>query len=366
MGPCKSAATHLQLPIEITCLQFPEDGMSAPMEAELEERLSRPTPGAIEAMRRMQGDLLILGVSGKMGPSLARLARRSADAAGRTDLKITGVARFSTPNSREELQAAGVETIAGDLLDENFRRELPDAPNVLMMLGYKFSADSLPGLHWAMNTYLPGLLAEQYRRSRIVCFSSGNVYPFTPVEAPQPTEESPCGPVGEYAMTAWGRERMLQYASARHGTPVCLLRLNYAVEARYGVLVDLAEPLLAERPIDLSTPYVNFVWQGYANSVALEAFSLVKSPAEVLNLTGPKYRVRELAEGLARRLGVAARFAGPEGPTALLNDATRCRQLFGEPELDAEALLDLVADWLKSGGRTLGKPTKFQVRDGKF
>jgi nucleoside-diphosphate-sugar epimerase len=252
------------------------------------------------------------------------------------------------------------------LLEEPARAALPPAANVLLMLGYKFSAQSLPGMHWAMNTYLPGLLAEQYRQSNIVCFSSGNVYPFTSIDEPSPREDTPCAPVGEYAISAWGRERMLQYASARFGTRVCLLRLNYAVEARYGVLVDLGQQILARKPIDLATPQVNIVWQGYANSVALEAFSLVNSPADILNLTGPRERVRDLALDLGRRLSVAPEFAGEEGATALLSDATRCRQLFGEPELGREQLLDLVADWLKSGGRTLGKPTKFQVRDGKF
>ena len=335
-------------------------------EAEFEERLSRPTPGSIRALQAMQGDLLILGVGGKMGPSLARQARRSAVAAGREDLNVVAVARFSQPGLREQLEQEGLRTIACDLLDETARAALPQAPNVLLMLGYKFSAQSLPGMHWAMNTYLPGLLAEQYRRSKIVCFSSGNVYPFTPVDAPPPTEDCPCSPVGEYAISAWGRERMLEYTSARHGTPVCLLRLNYAVEARYGVLVDLGQQILARTPIDLATPYVNFIWQGYANSVALEAFSLTRSPADILNLTGPRERVRDLAVELGQRLGIAPTFAGEEGKTALLSDAARCRQLFGEPELGREELLDLVADWLNSGGRTLGKPTKFQVRDGKF
>jgi hypothetical protein len=168
-------------------------------------------------------------------------------------------------------------------------------------------------------------------------------------------------------MTAWGRERMIEFMSARHQTASCLLRLNYAVEARYGVLVDLAQQIVAGTPIDLGVPYVNFVWQGYANAVALAAFALAASPTEILNLTGPgRHRVRDLAEGLGRRLGVAPRFAGPEGQAALLNDASRCLHRFGQPELDAEELMDLVAGWLTSGGRTLGKPTKFQVRDGKF
>ncbi len=308
--------------------------MAIVTEAQLEERLSRPTPGSIRAMGNLEGDLLILGIGGKMGPSLARLARRSADEAGRRDLRVIGAARFSSSGLAEELQQAGIETVAGDLLDEDARRSLPDAPCVVFMLGYKFSSQSLPGMHWAMNTYVPGLLAEQYRRSKIVCFSSGNVYPFTSIDQPQPTEKTPCSPIGEYAISAWGRERMIEFMSARHGTAACILRLNYAVEGRYGVLVDLAQQILAGTPIDLSVPYVNFVWQGYANAVALEAFSLVKSPAEILNLTGPsKHRVRDLAEGLGRRLGVQPKFAGQEGAAALLNDASRCHQLFGQPEL---------------------------------
>jgi nucleoside-diphosphate-sugar epimerase len=336
-------------------------------EADLEERLSRPTPGSIHAMREMSGDLLILGIGGKMGPSLARLARRSADAAGRRDLRVIGVARFSSPGLQQELERDGVETIACDLLDEASRAKLPDSPNVLLMLGYKFSAQALPGMHWAMNVYVPGLLMERHRRSKVVCFSSGNVYPFTAVDQPQPTEATPCSPVGEYAMTAWGRERMVEFMSARHGTAACLLRLNYAVEARYGVLVDLAQQMLAGTPIDLSVPSVNFIWQGYANAVALQAFSLVRSPVEILNLTGlARHRVRDLAEALGRRLGVTPTFTGHEGEIALLNDATRCHELFGSPELDTAELIDLVADWLQSGGRTLGKPTRFQVRDGKF
>lgn len=336
-------------------------------EDELEELLSRPTPGSIRALQAMSGDLLVLGVGGKMGPSLTRLARRSAVAAGKPDQRIIGVARFSNPGVRHELDTAGIETIAGDLLDEGFRTSLPACPNVLFMLGYKFSQRDQPGLYWAMNTYLPGLLAEQFRESKIICFSSGNVYPFTAVNDPQPTEETRCGPVGEYAISTWGRERMLQYVSGKYGTPVCLLRLNYAVEARYGVLVDLAQQILAGTPIDLQTPYVNLVWQGYANAVALEAFSLAASPADILNLTGAgKLAVRDLAVGLGRRLGVEPRFAGSEGPTALLNDASRCHRLFGLPAYDTEALLDLVATWLLAGGRTLGKPTRFQVRNGVF
>lgn len=334
---------------------------------ELDERLSRPTELSRRAAAEWRGDLLVLGAGGKMGADLCRLARRSADAVGRRDLKVIAVSRFSTPGVEAALHSDGIETIACDLLDEPSRRRLPDVPDVLFMLGHKFSASGPPGVYWAMNTYLPGLLAEQFHRSRLVAFSSGNVYPFTPLDQPPPTEDTPCAPVGEYAITAWGRERMLEYVSARYGTAVCLLRLNYAIDLRYGVLVDIGQQLLAGMPIDLSVPELNFVWQGYANAVALAAFSQAASPATILNLTGPgRHRVRDVAQGLGRRLGVEPTFSGGEGPSALVSDASRCHQLFGPPDVHAELLMDMVADWLRRGGRTLGKPTKFQVRDGRF
>ncbi len=359
-------------------------------EEQLEERLSRPTSGTVEAMRHLEGDLLVLGAGGKMGPSLVRLARRSADEAGRRDLRVIAVSRFSSPGVCDALRRDGIETIACDLLDEKQRRSLPPAPNVLFMLGHKFSGDSsrlaprdessrgARCLHygaqhggaeryWAMNVYLPGLLAEQYRQSRIVAFSSGNIYPFTKVGQPAPKEDAPCGPIGEYATTVLGRERVLQYVSIAHRTPVCLLRLNYAVEARYGVLVDLAEAILARRPISLAVPEVNFIWQGHANAVALQSFPLAASPANILNLTGTdRHRVRDLAERIGRRLDVEPIFADTEGDTALVSDASRCRELFGAGDMDVEELINFVADWLKAGGHTLGKPTKFQVTDGKF
>lgn len=336
-------------------------------EADLEERLSRPTPGTIAALREYKGDLLILGAGGKMGPSLARLARRSADAAGRSGLRVIAASRFSQPELRAQLQEAGVETIACDLLDPAARAALPDTPHVLFMLGHKFSGGGHPSQYWGMNTWLPGALAERFRNAQIVCFSSGNVYPFVPVDGPVPSEEQACAPVGEYATTAWGRERTLEFFSHRYGTPVVLLRLNYAVELRYGVPVDIAMALRAGQPVDLGVPYVNVVWQGYANAVALQAFPLASSPATFLNLTGgERLSVRWLAEQLAQRLGVLPQFKEPTGTTALLSDASRCLARFGPPDVDVPTLLDWIAAWLMRDGRLLGKPTRFQVRDGVF
>ena len=336
-------------------------------EAAVEERLSRPTGVSVQAMQQLDGDLLILGAGGKMGPSLARLARRSVDESGRGDLKVIAVSRFLSTAAREQLDQAGVETIACDLLDEDACRRLPETPNVLFMFGHKFSGSEPPSRYWAMNAYVPGMLALRYRRSRIVCFSSGNVYPFTAVDEAPPTEATPPAPLGEYATTVWGRERLLEFVSHEHRTPVCLLRLNYAVEPRYGVLIDLGERILAGEPIDLAVPEVNFIWQGHANAVALASFAMAASPAAVLNLTGPtRHRVRDLAVALGKSLGTEPIFAGEEGDRALVSDATLCRDRYGPGEVDDEALIAMTAAWLKSGGRTLGKPTKFHVRDGRF
>jgi nucleoside-diphosphate-sugar epimerase len=335
--------------------------------AALEERLSRPTPLSIDAMARMEGGLLILGAGGKMGRSLAVLARRSSDATGSNDRKIVAVSRFSSSGLRAELEADGVETIAGDLLDESVRRSLPQLPNVLIMVGYKFSKNEHPSRYWAINVYLPGLLADRFRESRIVAFSTGNVYPWTAADGPMPTEDTPCQPVGEYALTCWGRERILDFKSRTHGTPTALLRLNYAVEARYGVLVDLALDLLAGRPVSLAVPAFNCVWQGYANAVALSAFRFAESPPAILNVTGEgRHTVRDIALRLADKLSVQPRFTEPEGESVLLSDAKRCHTLFGPPEVSTDQLIDLVSGWLRAGGATLEKPTRFQATDGAF
>jgi nucleoside-diphosphate-sugar epimerase len=333
---------------------------------DLEEALSRPHAADIEWARRLDGDLLLLGVAGKMGPSLALRARRAiqAAAAGR---RVIGAARFSNPAAREFLESHGVETISADLLDEAALAALPDAPNIIYMAARKFGSTGDEAYTWAMNTYLPGRVAERFRNSRIVAFSSGNVYPLVPVASGGATEQTPPDPVGEYAMSALGRERMFTHFSQRYGTPVAILRLNYAVEMRYGVLLDIGRKVFERQTIDLGMGNVNVIWQGDANSVCLRALEYCASPPFVLNLTGPEtLSVRWIAERFGHHFGVEPQFSGQEAPTALLNNAARCHQIFGYPTVGPEDLIEATARWIGMGGPTLDKPTHFEVRDGRF
>ena len=326
-------------------------------------------------MAALDGDLIILGAGGKMGPSLAKLARRAADTkpnrgrkgVGAPKKRIIAVARFSDANVAADLRASGIETVSCDLLEPGALAQLPDAPNVVFMAARKFGTSGSAHLTWAMNTYLPGLVAERYRTSRIVAFSSGNVYGWEPISGRGSTESSPAAPTGEYAQSVLGRERMFEYGSSRANTKVALLRLNYAVDLRYGVLVDIAAAVFEGRPIDLRMGTVNVIWQGDANSMCLRSFLHCQSPPRVLNITGPeKLSVREIARDFGQRFGKTPVFSGEEGATALLSDASEAHRLFGLPAVTAAQMLDWVAHWIASGGRLLNKPTHFQARDGKF
>ncbi len=340
--------------------------MSIRTEAELEERLSRPSAADVAFMRDLEGDILILGVAGKMGPSLASRIARAAEEAG-IRRRILGVARFSNPAVRQQLEEAGVETIVADLLDEDQLRSLPDAPNVIYMAARKFGTTGNEYLTWALNTYLPGRVAERYRHSRIVAFSSGNVYPLVSPFHGGPTESALADPIGEYAQSVLGRERMFEYFSARYGTPVVLLRLNYAIDLRYGVLLDIGLKVYERRPVSVSMGMVNVIWQGDANSVALRAFQLCQSPPAILNVTGPEtLSVRALARKFGERFGVEPVIEGTEAPSALLSDASRCHRLFGYPEVSVDQMIEWVAEWIRMGGVMWSKPTHFEVRDGKF
>lgn len=317
-------------------------------------------------MRSLKGDLLILGVGGKMGPSLARRARRAIDLAG-VSKRVIGVARFSTGGLARKLQSAGIETIQSDLLEEGALAALPDVANVIFMAAKKFGTTGAEHSTWAMNTFLPGLVAERYRASRIVAFSTGNVYPLRPVEQGGAIETTPVAPVGEYGQSALGRERLFEYGSSRWHTPVTLLRLNYAVELRYGVLLDIGLAVKEGRPIDLRMGLVNVIWQGDANSACLRSFALCQTPPLVLNLTGPEtLPVRYIAERFGAHFGVQPVWQGAESPNALLSNASKLHQLFGYPSVGPNDIIDWTADWISRGGSTLNKPTHFQTRDGNF
>jgi nucleoside-diphosphate-sugar epimerase len=333
---------------------------------ELEERLSRPTAADISAMAELKGDLLILGAGGKMGPSLAALARRAADQ-GQTQKKIIAVSRFSDDDVRRQLSSENIDTISCDLLEPGVLARLPDAENVIFMAARKFGTTGSAHLTWAMNTFLPGLVAERYRDSRIVTFSTGNVYPLKPVEQGGAIESDPVDPQGEYAQSVLGRERMFEYASSRWGTPVTILRLNYAVELRYGVLVDIAQAVFEQRPVDLRMGYVNIIWQREANSVCLRSLAHCQSPPFILNVTGPEtLSVRHLAKEFGRRFGIDPVFENEESPTSLLSNAAKTHELFGCPTVTAAEVIEWVADWIQNRGPTLNKPTHFATRDGKF
>lgn len=334
-------------------------------EAELDEWLSEPTPEVVAAVGRLRGDIVILGVAGKMGPSLARMARRAADAAG-GGRRVIGVARFSA-GGEDELRAHGVETVRCDLLDEDAVARLPDAPNVVYMAGMKFGATGNEAATWAMNSYLPGVICRKYRHSRMVVFSTGNVYGLVPVGSGGSREADPPRPVGEYAMSCLGRERVVEHFSRALGMPAAVFRLNYACDLRYGVLVDLARQVFSGEPIDLAMGYFNTIWQGDANAMALRAFDHAAAPPWVVNVTGPEVlSVRRVGERFGELFGRPVRFTGSEATTALLADARPGLERLGPPRVPAERLIEWVADWVAGGGRSLGKPTKFESRDGTF
>ncbi|QDV35369.1 NAD-dependent epimerase/dehydratase family protein [Tautonia plasticadhaerens] len=335
-------------------------------EDHLDSLLSEPTPGVVEAMGRLEGDLVVLGVSGKMGPTLAWMARRASELAG-VDRTVYGVARFSDPSREGWLRDRGIEPIRCDLLDPDQIDRLPDAPNVVHMPAFKFGASGDQATAWAVNCFLPGLVCRKYRRSRIVAFSTGNVYPLVPVSGGGSVETDPLRPVGDYGMSCVGRERIMEHFSRTLGIPIAVIRLNYAVEMRYGVLIDIGRKVLAGEPIDVSMGHLNAIWQADANAITLHAFDHASSPPFALNVTGPEVlRVRDVAERFGELLGRPPSITGTEAPDALLSDASLAGRLMGPPRIDADHLIALVADWLRRGGTLLDKPTRFEVRDGQF
>ncbi len=340
--------------------------MSPQSVEDLEERLSRPTPAVIELMRQLPGDIIVLGAAGKMGPSLTRMAKRASDEAG-TSRRVIAVSRFSTPGSAEEFQQHGIETIAVDLLAANAVAYLPHAPNVIYMAGMKFGSTGQEPTTWAMNAWLPGLVCERYHRSRIAAFSTGNVYGLVPVEHGGSREGDAPNPAGEYAMSCLGRERIFQHFSTTRGTPVSLIRLNYACDLRYGVLVDIAQKVWSGAPVDVRMGYFNTIWQGDANALSLLSLAKAQSPAWPVNLTGTTVlRVREVARRFGEIFGKPVQIEGEEAPDALLSNPYLSFVELGLPFIRDDELMDWVANWVARGGASLGKPTHFESRDGKF
>jgi nucleoside-diphosphate-sugar epimerase len=329
----------------------------------LEERLSRPLDADVAFMRRHPGDILILGAAGKMGPSLARLARRAADAAG-SARRVIAVARGFAPEAARPFAACNVETLACDLLDPAQLDHLPDCPNVLFLAGRKFGSTGNEPLTWATNVLLPARVAERFAHARIVGLSSGNVYPLSPHPL---SEQAATAPVGEYAQSVLGRERVFAFYSASHGTPVTLVRLNYAIDVRYGVLLDIGQRVWQRLPVNLAMGRVNVIWQGDACSMCLRALEHASSPPLVLNVTGHGVlHVRWVAECFGDVFGIPPLFEGVESATALLSDASLACRLLGPPATAPEEMIALIADWIRDARPTWNKPTHFEVRDGRF
>jgi len=330
--------------------------------AALDDLLCRPSQALIDDLRKVDGDIMILGVAGKMGPTLAGLAKAAVP-----DRRVIGAARFSDPAVKDWLQGRGVETINCDLLDEAAIKALPEIPNIVFMAGRKFGAEGDLSLTWAMNSHVPALVAQAFSASRIVAFSTGCVYPFVPVDGKGSDEDMAPNPPGEYAQSCVGRERMFEYFSKKYSTPGRLFRLNYAIDMRYGVLHDIASKVLQGKPIDVSLGHVNFIWQGDASAQALRCLAHCETPTSPINVSGHEIlAVRDLAAKFGQRFGRAPVITGKEEPTAWLTNTSQAVKLFGQPIVDTEQLISWTADWVARSMPSLGKPTKYEVRDGRY
>jgi nucleoside-diphosphate-sugar epimerase len=330
--------------------------------AALDDLLCRPSQPLIDNMAKVDGDIMILGVGGKVGPTLAGLAK-----AALPHRRIIGVARFSDSSVKAWLEARGIETVNCDLLDETAIKGLPKVQNIVFMAGRKFGAEGDLSLTWAMNAHVPALVAQAFSDSRIVAFSTGCVYPFVAVNGKGADENLAPDPPGEYAQSCVGRERMFEYFSRKFATPGRLFRLNYAIDMRYGVLHDIATKIVQMKPIDVSLGHVNFIWQGDASAQALRCLAHCDTPTSPINVSGHEIlRVRDLAARLGALLGRDPVIVGTEQPTAWLTDTSQAMKLFGPPIVDTEQLIAWTADWVARSMPSLGKPTKYEVRDGRY
>lgn len=333
---------------------------------QLDNALYTLTDDFVADVSRIKGDITILGAGGKMGPSLTKLTKLAVDAAG-LHSKVIAVSRFGNKNTENELRELDIDIIAADLMDDTALQQLPETENVIYMAGTKFGTTGNEHNTWAMNAYLPGRVATKFRNSKIVAFSTGNVYPLTSIESRGPDEDHAVGPIGEYAQSCLGRERIFEHFSSIYNTPVLIYRLNYAIDLRYGVLLEIAKSVRIKKPIDLAMGYVNVIWQGDANQIAIRCLHHCSSPPQVLNVTGSTtLSVREIANEFGKYFGVDPVFANEEQSTALLSNASKMEKLFPFPKVSIEEMILLTAEWLVIGGPLLDKPTHFQERSGKF
>lgn len=334
---------------------------------DLEEALSRPTKGVLETLSSIEGDVMVLGAGGKMGPTLARMVRRAFDKIGHTQRRVIAVSRFSSKKAAGALTQHGVETIACDLMDRAAVNALPDVPNIIFMAGQKFGTSDAPELTWVMNTLVPAIVAERFSKSRIVVFSTGCVYPLMPASGRGAREDDPLTPPGEYANSCVGRERVFAHYAKQHGTPAIFFRLCYAIDLRYGVLLDVAQKVAQGLPVDVTMGCAHVIWQGDANARAIQCLAHVSSPPRALNVTGlERVSIRELALRFGDKLGRPAIITGTESATAWIWDAGRSYELFGPPTVSLEEMIDATVQWLQQGGESIGKPTHFEVQDGQF
>jgi nucleoside-diphosphate-sugar epimerase len=333
----------------------------------LEEVLSEPRDYVVETVRRLDGDFIVLGAAGKMGPTLSRMIRRSLDLAGKRATRVMAVSRFSAPDSQREFLEHGIDTIQADLLNDEHLVALPDAANVIYMAGMKFGSAGQTALTWAMNAYLPGMVCQKFHSSRIAAFSTGNVYGLVPVSSGGSVETDELNPVGEYAMSCVGRERIFEHFSRTLDVPVSIIRLNYAVEMRYGVVRDIAAKVQSGEAIDLTMGNANVIWQADASAMSIAALAHAATPPFILNVSGPEtLSVRDVAEQFGRFLKRKPNFIETEAGTSLLNNSGLAHRLFGRPRVPLERVIAWTADWLERGGATFNKATHFDNRDGRF
>ena len=335
-------------------------------EEKLNEMLTTPSDKLVDDIAKLKGDIMVLGAGGKMGPTLCRLAKRAIEKAG-VSKKVIAVSRFSDPIALDYLHSNGIVTISCDLLDVEALNKLPEVENIIYMAGRKFGTDGQEYLTWAMNSTLPAFVAYKFRKSNIVVFSSGNIYPIVPLSSGGCTEEDKVGPVGEYAMSCLARERAFEYAAKQYGTKVFIYRLNFAVDLRYGVLYDCAKKIMDGTPISLTTPCFNFIWQGSANEIAIRALLHCGSPAVKMNVTGPEtVSIKYASKKLGKLLNKEPVFTGEEQNNAYLNNASLAMETFGYPEVSCETLIRWQAEYILDGGRVIDKPTHFEERKGSY